>query len=197
MALGHYQARSRGHLHPVRVQMVTDVQTYQRDLRPQSNSQDYRRESPGFCTSPESLSSRPILLQWIARTSAYLDQLQKDGAAPFEKISGEAAGQTICSSPAQPQLLSFEEPEGSRAGVKLGQTVSVVPSDIGMPTLSLRSRVANNKQRFSGKVPTVGKLLGLNHEEVVVETHGKAGTVQCHFPRLGFSVQVAKSAAKL
>ncbi len=42
-----------------------------------------------------------------------------------------------------------------------------------------------------GKVPTIGRLVALNREEVVVETQGSAGRVAVHFPRLNFSVRAA------
>ena len=41
-----------------------------------------------------------------------------------------------------------------------------------------------------GKVPTVGKLIALSREEVVIETQGSAGAVHCHFPRLYYVVKV-------
>lgn len=42
-----------------------------------------------------------------------------------------------------------------------------------------------------GKVPTVGLLVGLSREETVIEVHGSAGTVRCHFPRLEYAVEPA------
>lgn len=40
-----------------------------------------------------------------------------------------------------------------------------------------------------GKVPTVGRLLALDKEQVVIEIRGTAGTFHCHFPRLYYVVQ--------
>jgi hypothetical protein len=40
--------------------------------------------------------------------------------------------------------------------------------------------------------PTQGKLVGLNREEIVVETKGSVSeSVRVHFPRLGFQVVAA------
>ena len=51
---------------------------------------------------------------------------------------------------------------------------------------------------FSGKIPTVGKLIALNWEEVVVETVGSSGKpVYCHFPRLYYSARAYVSTANL
>jgi len=132
-----------------------------------------------FRTSRDLLDSSvfPKVASWFARMSAFLDS-QKD-FSPFEKISADAAAKTIVS--AQPEDLSvvgFLETEARRLGVKQGGTVSVIPTD-------------------NGRVPTVGKLLALNREEVVIETVGSAGVVRCHFPRLGFSVKARQPPAKL
>jgi len=36
----------------------------------------------------------------------------------------------------------------------------------------------------------VGALVGLTHEEVVIERHDeRAGTLHVHFPRLGFQIR--------
>ncbi|TCD70432.1 hypothetical protein EIP91_003513 [Steccherinum ochraceum] len=120
----------------------------------------------------------PKSMAWIARVSEALDKLQKDGAAPFDPISGEEAAKLVCSSPEQPNLLRFDQTEANRFQLQLGEPASVAPTD-------------------SGRVPTVGKLLGLTTEEAVIETEGKAGRVHCHFPRLNFSVKTAQTAAKL
>lgn len=45
------------------------------------------------------------------------------------------------------------------------------------------------------KHPTTGKLVGLNLEEFVLETGGSAGVVRCHFPRIGYSIKAAGTAA--
>ncbi|TFY54960.1 hypothetical protein EVJ58_g8552 [Rhodofomes roseus] len=114
---------------------------------------------------------------WLSRMSAFLESQKV--FAPFEKINADAAAKTIVS--AQPEDLSvvgFVEVEARRLDVKLGDTVSVAPKD-------------------TGRIPTTGKLLALNREEVVIETVGSAGIVHCHFPRLGFSVKAGQPSAKL
>ncbi|THH31301.1 hypothetical protein EUX98_g2888 [Antrodiella citrinella] len=116
----------------------------------------------------------PKSIAWITRVSEHFDKLQKDGASPFENIEGSEAARLVCSTQDQPPLPQSEPSELSRLSLKLGEPVSVSPSD-------------------NGKVPTVGRLLALNHEEIVVETLGKAGRVRCHFPRLNFSISGATS----
>ena len=54
-----------------------------------------------------------------------------------------------------------------------------------------------NVSRIIARVPTVGRLLALSREESVVEVKGQAGIIRCHFPRLEFSVRVAKEGSKL
>lgn len=52
--------------------------------------------------------------------------------------------------------------------------------------------------RAAKNYPTVGKLIGLDHEEFVLELSGKAvKSLRCHFPRLNFAVKVSTSASKL
>ena len=73
--------------------------------------------------------------------------------------------------------------------------MSVLPSDSGQ--WSIFSPATNHIiYHVLGKVPTVGKLLSLNREQIVVETKGSAGTTWCHFPFVEFSV-VAESQPKL
>ncbi|KAH8106019.1 hypothetical protein BXZ70DRAFT_917812 [Cristinia sonorae] len=119
----------------------------------------------------------PQSIAWIKRMNEYFDKLQKDRVAPFEDISADDGARIICNTPEQPNLLRNSQVEALRLGLILGQTVSVSPSD-------------------NGKVPTTGKLLAIDSEEVVVEVLGSAGRVQCHFPRLNFSVQQAATAAR-
>ena len=52
--------------------------------------------------------------------------------------------------------------------------------------------LSHSKPIRSGRnVPTHGKLIGLDRSEIVIETKGSAGSVRCHFPRLGFTVKKA------
>ncbi|GJE84975.1 glutathione S-transferase family protein [Phanerochaete sordida] len=121
----------------------------------------------------------PKTLAWLDRVSKHLSDLEKSYAAVFEKLSGEDAAKLIASSPHEEEaLVGFEAAEGARLGVKVGDTVSVVPID-------------------SARVPTIGRLLALNREESVVEVKGQAGVVRCHFPRLEFLVKPAQTTAKL
>ncbi|KAI0830217.1 hypothetical protein BC628DRAFT_1356943 [Trametes gibbosa] len=122
----------------------------------------------------------PASIAWIARTSEYISKAGPQKLV-LDKISGAQAADIITSSTLEsPKAVGFDEAEAARLGIKQGQYVSVTPSD-------------------NGKVPTMGTLVSLNHEEVAVETKGSAGkSVYCHFPRLHFVVKPESGpAAKL
>lgn len=65
--------------------------------------------------------------------TAYLEELQKSGAAPFENVSGEEGAKAICSIPAPPVSLGFDEKDAARLGLTLGKPVSIQPTDNGTP----------------------------------------------------------------
>ncbi|KIP07677.1 hypothetical protein PHLGIDRAFT_29881 [Phlebiopsis gigantea 11061_1 CR5-6] len=118
-------------------------------------------------------------LAWLARASDHLAQADKAGVAKVEKISGTDAAKVICSSSYENvDSIGFDTAEANRLGVKQGDFVSIVPTDLG-------------------KVPTLGRLIALSKVESVIVTSGSAGQVHCHFPRLEFSIRVAKEGAKL
>lgn len=129
------------------------------------------------------------IFQWVTRTSAYLDTLTKEGVAPYEAINGVEAGKLIGPSPPDHDVQSVQG-EAELLGVKLGGVVSIMPSDTGMCN---DDNVIQCSFSIPGKIPTVGKLVALNREEVVVETQGSAGRVHVHFPRLNFLVKPAPS----
>ncbi|CDO71392.1 hypothetical protein BN946_scf184908.g150 [Trametes cinnabarina] len=114
----------------------------------------------------------PASIAWISRVSEYVAQVGSQEQATLQNISGEKAADIICSSVYEdPKIVGFDAADAARLGLKEGQHVSVTPTD-------------------NGKVPTIGKLVALNHEEVVVQTQGSAGKpVHCHFPRLNFIVK--------
>jgi len=121
----------------------------------------------------------PKTLQWMTR----MDRIFYDGrnpiSAPFTVIDGGQATTLITSSISRPDI-EFNEIEATRLGLKIGSVVSVIPADSG------RSHA------------TVGRIIGLNREEVVVEVEGASrGPVRCHFPRLGYSVQDASGRSML
>ncbi|CAL1701069.1 unnamed protein product [Somion occarium] len=120
----------------------------------------------------------PSSVSWLTRIAGYIDKLNKENVAPFEAIDATKAAETICSALSSVhESVDFDDSEAGRLKVEQGEIVSVVPSD-------------------NAKVPTIGKLLALNREQVVIETRGSVGTVLCHFPRLEFAVE-AQSQAKL
>ncbi|KAI0353460.1 hypothetical protein OH77DRAFT_1457917 [Trametes cingulata] len=117
-------------------------------------------------------SKFPASIAWITRTSEYIAKIGSQQKTVLDNISGARAAEIIHSSVWEdPKTVGFDETEAIRLGIKLHQVVSVTPSD-------------------NGKVPTVGKVVALNHEEVAVETRGSSGTsVYCHFPRLNFVIK--------
>ncbi|KAM5545536.1 hypothetical protein V8D89_000574 [Ganoderma adspersum] len=122
----------------------------------------------------------PATLAWIARMSAWIAKENAAHNPVLGSLSGERAAELITSSVSVDlNVVGFDAVEASRLKVKLGDVVSVAPAD-------------------NGKVPTVGKLLALSKEEVVIETVGSSGKpVRCHFPRLYYSVRAETSAVKL
>lgn len=59
-------------------------------------------------------------------------QAEKAGAATIEKVSGADAAKVICSSSHEDvKALRFDTAEAKRLGLKLGDIVSVLPSDTG------------------------------------------------------------------
>ncbi|OCH90943.1 hypothetical protein OBBRIDRAFT_812406 [Obba rivulosa] len=106
---------------------------------------------------------------WLTRMQGHLASLKKISTSP-EKISGEDTAKLIFSSPSEDcDIIGFDEIEAGRLQLARDDVVSVAPSDYG-------------------RTPTVGKVLALNREEIVIETRGTGGKVHCHFPRLNFTV---------
>ncbi|CCL98447.1 uncharacterized protein FIBRA_00445 [Fibroporia radiculosa] len=116
----------------------------------------------------------PRTIAWLDRTSTYLDARRV--SAPV--ISPEDAAHVITSAQAEDidYTVGFNATDARRLGTERGDAVTVTPRDVG-------------------KVPTVGTLVALSSEEIVLETRGEVGVVRCHFPRLGF--QIKKAEAKL
>lgn len=130
--------------------------------------------------------------------SAFIAKEDATRKAIVDNISGERAAELITSSlSADLNVVNFDEVEASRLKVKLRGLVSVIPTDNGTswpPSYAILISLL----WFSGKVPTVGKLVGLNREEVAVETVGLSGKPAfCHFPRLYYSVRVGVTTVNL
>ncbi|OSC98982.1 hypothetical protein PYCCODRAFT_1438790 [Trametes coccinea BRFM310] len=120
----------------------------------------------------------PASVAWINRVSEYIAKVGSQQQMVLDNISGEKAAEIICSSVYEdPKAIGFDAADAALFGVKKGEYVSVTPTD-------------------NGKVPTIGKLVMLNQEEVVIETQGSTGKpVHCHFPRLNFLVKPEASAS--
>ncbi|KAI0751555.1 hypothetical protein C8Q80DRAFT_1157919 [Daedaleopsis nitida] len=113
----------------------------------------------------------PATTGWINRVSAYVSAAHAEHKPVLDTISGARAAEVITAAAAEDlKVVGFDEAEAARIGLKRHQNVSVTPAD-------------------NGKVPTVGKLVSFNKQEICIETHGTAGSVFCHFPRLYYAVK--------
>lgn len=73
-----------------------------------------------------------VYRQWLKRTTKWVDEANKSQVAPFEKITGEEAAKLITSSTHEDEkALGFDATDAKRLGVKLGDTVGVMPTDNG------------------------------------------------------------------
>jgi len=113
----------------------------------------------------------PRTVEWITRMREYLKTAQDSNAAAIEKVTSEQALKLIEEGDVEDHA-GFDVAEAERLGLTLAQTVAVTPTDTGK------------------NHPTVGKLVGLNGEEVVIQVKGTCGTpLHVHFPRLGFAIR--------
>lgn len=120
----------------------------------------------------------------------------------FRKISGEEAARIIGNSPYEDYgIVGFDDVDAGRLGVKQGELISICPTDTGALSLiwKLIYVLLMIDVPRTGRIPTIGKLVGLNYEEVVIEVHGSTrDTVRCHFPRLNYTIRpIIKEDAKL
>ncbi|TFK43570.1 hypothetical protein BDQ12DRAFT_731573 [Crucibulum laeve] len=117
----------------------------------------------------------PNALKWLTRVSAFIEKKKADQAAPTN-IKANNAADIIVSAPYEAyDFVGFDVVEAERLGLKAGDQIQVAPDDTGR------------------NYPTVGKLVALNKEEVVIEVYGSKGLVRVHFPRLAFTARaVAK-----
>ncbi|KAG7449324.1 uncharacterized protein BT62DRAFT_945497, partial [Guyanagaster necrorhizus] len=110
----------------------------------------------------------PHVINWLSRMTNHLDTLRTQFGVP--KFQGEEAATSISASPHEPyDVVGFDAADGARLGFQPGDLISIAPDDTGR------------------NFPTIGKLVGLNSEELVIETEGKFGIIRCHFPRIGFT----------
>ncbi|KAF8165381.1 hypothetical protein B0H34DRAFT_236265 [Crassisporium funariophilum] len=116
----------------------------------------------------------PLTMQWLNRVSAFINEQRENQAAPVKIHGLDAANKIVASTHEAYSVVGFDSIEAARLGVSEGGNVQVAPEDTGRA------------------YPTIGKLVALNREEVVLEVQGSKGLVRCHFPRLGFSIRVSQ-----
>lgn len=126
--------------------------------------------------------------------SKYLQATSNTDIPAFQKIDGHDAAQIIMSASFNDDV-GFDTVEAQRLGLELGQMISVAPDDTGKRRfLDSQSAGFIILSTLGKKHPTIGKLVAINREEVVVEVRGSSGSpVRCHLPRLNFTVRTEKA----
>jgi len=121
----------------------------------------------------------PRTITWLNRMEGLLKQRREASPAPLTKVSGADAAKEILSSHfLDISGVGFDEVEATRLGIKLGGHVAVRPDDTGK------------------EVETLGKVVALNREEIVIETQAQEGgpeAIRVHFPRLGYVLRDASA----
>jgi len=114
----------------------------------------------------------PYTAAWITRLREYLKAAQASNVATVQKLTSDQALKLVQAGDVEDHA-GFDAAEAGRLGLMPGQTVAVTPTDTGK------------------NHPTVGTLIGLNREEVVILVKGTCSTpLHVHFPRLNFSIRV-------
>lgn len=115
----------------------------------------------------------------------------------YSAVSGEDAAQAIVAAQYD-DALEFDDVNAKRLGLTKGAHVSVAPEDTGKLMDQDHSAGLTLMGTLVGRnVPTNGKLVGLNDEEVVIEVKGSVGAVHVHFPRLHYIVRSSDKLSKL
>lgn len=126
----------------------------------------------------------------MSRVLAYLEN-KKAQPPPILLEGQDAANRIIRSGHESPSIIGFNSIEAERLRLKQGDEVQVAPEDTGkffywkFVVIS-----AEHEKICTGRsFPTLGRLIALNREEVVLQVQGQEGIVHVHFPRLGFTIQ--------
>ena len=82
--------------------------------------------------------------------------------------------------------------EADHLGLKLNDYVQVAPDDNGASSVMKLDFNLLNYHFAAKKFPTVGKLVGFNKEEVVIEVEGLKGLLRCHFPQLTYTITISR-----
>ncbi|KAI0787145.1 hypothetical protein BC629DRAFT_1735297 [Irpex lacteus] len=153
---------------------LLDIQVYQVISWVYSPGEPDDGKFPKYVREVFDPALHPKIIEWLARMKQYLQPLEAQESTLVSPISGEEASKIVLSSSHEnaEDIVGFEEAEGRRLAVKVGDTVSVTPTDTGF-------------------ISSVGRLVALNRQEVVLEVDASeyAGTVKLHFPRLEFAVK--------
>lgn len=141
------------------------------------------------------------ILKWLARVTSFLQEKKQDNVAVSTVTSGADAAKLISSASFEPyEVVGFDTLEATRLGLEAGSTVAIAPDDTGTYTSHIMLNSSPLIMASLGKTyPTIGKLVGLNHEEFVIETKGSesSAVIRCHFPRIAYTAKALTNTNKL
>lgn len=188
MALQYRIAQSRRYFTSLQLRLdpCCRLQDCGSPLRPCAHSFHHQSACSGKSTPRREL----IIFQWFDRLAQAIETEKQNKSSPKTLDGAEAAAKIVSASHESYDVVGFDAIEASRLGTALEDAVQVVPEDTGKPVFycHLHPEMLKTTQCTGRNHPTVGKLVALNREEVILEVRGTQGLVRCHFPRIGFLI---------
>ena len=84
-----------------------------------------------------------VTTQWIDRMAVFVKTRREALTSSIKKIDGNAAAKIIADSASlQTEVVGFDEIDAERLGLKLGDTVAVIPDDNGKPHHTLECEIS-------------------------------------------------------
>ncbi|KAF9534889.1 hypothetical protein CPB83DRAFT_843106 [Crepidotus variabilis] len=115
----------------------------------------------------------PKASSWLNRMSNLIKAKQSQLGKPSKLSGSDAANKIISSTHEGYERVGFDDDEAQRWKVKRGDIIAVAPEDTGRDW------------------PTIGKLVALGSEELILEVQGSEGLSRVHFPRIGYTLKPA------
>ena len=132
-----------------------------------------------------------VCSQWMKRMASFIKAKRDANNSSITTIKGDTAARMIADSAnSHVEEAVFDSIDASRHGLKLGDQVAVTPEDNGKLLVVVHvqwnlSLMIHSATNYS----TIGKLIGFDHEQVVIELGGSAvPTLRCHFPRFNYGI---------